>query len=126
MSEPSSADRAADLKGERDTLSVTAVDDAGVADRGQVFPHAVVDASEASDAEGEKESIASFGAEMVGAVERIGLSAEEMVAVPLADRVAVLLDAPRSELLRDMASRVSRAPEDIIIEALDRLFDDAV
>lgn len=89
-----------------------------------VFPRAVVSIAPDATMQSERESIASFGAEIVGAVDRIGLSAEEMIAVPMADRIAVLLDAPRSELLRAMSERMARAPEEIVIEALDRLFDE--
>lgn len=89
-----------------------------------VFPRAVIDPSVGSALADEQDVVASFGDQIVGVVDRIGISAEEMVAVPLADRVALLLDAPRSELLRSMAERMARAPEEIVIEALDRLFDD--
>ena len=91
---------------------------------GQVFKRAKI-----ADEDDQGDPTAAIVAELRDAlssvVARVDLAPDEVLAVPTSERFAVLLDAPRSDLLRKLAESSSRAPEEVLIDAIDRLIDDA-
>lgn len=68
-------------------------------------------------------AVEQLGETLEEVLPKLDVHREELLAASVANRFAVLIDGPRTELLLDAAERSSRAPEEILIEILDRFFD---
>lgn len=66
-----------------------------------------------------------LGAAVAGVVTRLNVERDEVVAAAIFDRLALILDVPRAQMVTRLAEESGRRVEELLIEALDRLFDQA-
>lgn len=90
------------------------------------FTIARIEPSAGTPPSDQQEALARLSQALEGVLAEIDLHRDEAICAPLDNRIALIVDGPRAELLARASERLGRSQADLMLLALDRFLDGEV